>query len=130
MTQGEYMDLDNYIFDNKEINKAMAVMFRPIKSRLKDKYLIEPYAGSDVYSEKMLNAPLDIVLAARVFFYHLGNELLRSTLTYLEANPAVMNILNKHNSGKDGDGIPQFTHLLREMSVDLMKFPNFHLISA
>jgi hypothetical protein len=130
MTQGEYMDLDNYIFDNKEMHKAMAVMFRPIKTRLKDKYLIEPYAGSDTYSEKMLNAPLDVVLSARVFFYHLGNELLKSTLTYLEENPAVQNILNKRSSENDGDGIPQFTHLLKEMSVDLMKYPSFRLTSA
>ena len=130
MTQGEYMDLDNYIFDNKEINKAMAVMFRPIKTRLKDKYLIEPYAGSDMYSEKMLEAPLDVVLSSRVFFYHLGNELLKSTLTYLEGNQAVQNILNKRSSEKDGDGILQFTHLLKEMSVDLMKFPSFRLINA
>jgi hypothetical protein len=130
MTQGEYMDLDNYIFDNKEMHKAMAVMFRPIINKLKDKYTIEPYAGSDIYSEKMLNAPLDVVLSARVFFYHLGNELLKSTLTYLEENPAVQNILNKRSSENDGDGIPQFTHLLKEMSVDLMKYPSFRLTSA
>jgi hypothetical protein len=130
MTQGEYMDLDNYIFDNKEMHKAMAVMFRPIINKLKDKYTIERYAGSDIYSEKMLNAPLDVVLSARVFFYHLGNELLKSTLTYLEENPAVQNILNKHNSENDGDGILQFTHLLKEMSVDLIKYPSFRLTSA
>jgi hypothetical protein len=130
MTQGEYMDLDNYIFDNKEMHKAMAVMFRPIINKLKDKYTIEPYAGSDIYSEKMLNAPLDVVLSARVFFYHLGNELLKSTLTYLEENPAVQNILNKRSSENDGGGIPQFTHLLKEMSVDLMKYPSFRLTSA
>jgi hypothetical protein len=130
MTQGEYMDLDNYIFDSKEINKAMAIMFRPIKNKLKDKYTIEPYIGSYVYSEKMLKAPLDVVLSARVFFYHLGNELLKSTLTYLEQNPAVMNILNKPNLENDGAGTHQFTHLLKEMSVDLMKFPSFRLINV
>jgi hypothetical protein len=130
ISQGEYMDLDNYIVDVADLHRSMAVMFRPIKSKLKDKYTIEPYEGSDVYAEKMLDAPLDVVLASRVFFYHLGNELLKSTLTYLEENPQMQRMMSKHNSVNDGDGIPQFTHLLKEMSDDLMKSPNFRLINV
>lgn len=130
ISQGEYMDLDNYIFENKELNKAMAVMFRPIKTKLKEKYIIEPYLGSDIYSEKMLQAPLDVVLASRVFFYHLGKELLKSTLTYLEENNLSQITQNKHNLVEDGGGIHQFTLLLKEMSDDLMKFPDFRLINA
>jgi hypothetical protein len=130
ISQGEYMDLDNYIVDVADIHRSMAVMFRPIKSKLKDKYTIEPYEGSDVYAEKMLDAPLDVVLASRVFFYHLGNELLKSTLTYLEENPQMQRLMSKHNSVNGGDGIHQFTHLLKEMSDDLMKSPNFRLINV
>lgn len=130
ISQGEYMDLDNYIVDVADLHRSMAVMFRPIKSKLKDKYIIEPYEGSDVYAEKMLDAPLDVVLASRVFFYHLGNELLKSTLTYLEENPQMKRLMSKHNSESDGDGIHQFTHLLREMSGDLMKSPDFRLINV
>jgi len=130
ISQGEYMDLDNYIVDVADLHRSMAVMFRPIKSKLKDKYIIEPYEGSDVYAEKMLDAPLDVVLASRVFFYHLGNELLKSTLTYLEENPQMKRLMSKHNSENDGDGIHQFTHLLREMSGDLMKSPDFRLINV
>ena len=130
ISQGEYMDLDNYIVDVADLHRSMAVMFRPIKSKLKDKYIIEPYEGSDVYAEKMLDAPLDVVLASRVFFYHLGSELLKSTLTYLEENPQMKRLMSKHNSVNDGDGILQFTHLLREMSGDLMKSPDFRLINV
>jgi hypothetical protein len=130
ISQGEYMDLDNYIVDVADLHRSMAVMFRPIKSKLKDKYTIEPYEGSDVYAEKMLDAPLDVVLASRVFFYHLGSELLKSTLTYLEENPQMKLLMSKHNSVNDGDGILQFTHLLREMSGDLMKSPDFRLINV
>ena len=130
ISQGEYMDLDNYIVDIADLHRAMAVMYRPVTSKIKEKYLIEPYEGSDVYADKMLDAPLDVALSARVFFYHLGNELLKSTLTYLEANPQIQLLMSKHNSVKDGDGTPQFMHLLREMSEDLMKFPDYRLINV
>ncbi len=130
ISQGEYMDLDNYITDWKDLHRSMAVMYRPITMKLKDKYTIESYEGSNFYAEKMLDAPLDVVLASRVFFYHLGNELLKSTLTYLEENPQIQIILNKHNSENGGAGIHQFTHWLKEMSDDLMKSPDFRLINV
>jgi hypothetical protein len=130
ISQGEYMDLDNYITDWKDLHRSMAVMYRPIITKLKDKYTIESYEGTNFYAEKMLDAPLDVVLASRVFFYHLGNELLKSTLTYLEENPQIQTILNKHNSENGGAGIHQFTHWLKEMSDDLMKSPDFRLINV
>ncbi len=130
MTQGEYMDLDNYIFNNKEINKAMAVMFRPVINKLKDKYTIEPYEGSYVYSEKMFEAPLDVFLSARVFFYHLGKDLLKSTLTYLEENQQIQSLMSKHNSVNDGGGIHQFMHSLKEMLEDSTKSLDFRLINV
>lgn len=130
ISQGEYMDLDNYIVDIADLHRAMAVMYRPIKSKSKEKYSIEPYEGSDVYADKMLDAPFDIVLSARVFFYHLGNELLKSTLIYLEENPQMQRLMNKQTSENDGDGTPVFMRLLKEMSGDLMKSPDFRLINV
>lgn len=130
ISQGEYMDLDNYIVDIADLHRAMAVMYRPIKSKSKEKYSIEPYEGSDVYADKMLDAPLNIVLSARVFFYHLGNELLKSTLTYLEENPQMQLLMSKQTSENDGDGTPVFMRLLKEMSGDLMKSPDFRLINV
>lgn len=125
ITAGEYMDLDNYINDLKDLHKAMAVMYRPVTSKLAGMYSIEPYLGSETYSELMKNAPLSVVLGARVFFYHLGNELLKSTLTYLESNKEAMSILNKHNSGKDGVGTHHSMLLLKEMLEKLVKLPSF-----
>jgi hypothetical protein len=130
ITQGEYIDLDNYLPINSDMNKAMAVMFRPIKQRFKDKYIIEDYAGSSLYAEKMLDAPLDVVLGARVFFYHLGNELLKSTLTYLEEKVPKTILANKPNLGKDGDGIALSMLSLKGMLEDLMKLPDFRLINV
>lgn len=125
ITAGEYMDLDNYINDLKDFHKAMAVMYRPINSKLLGKYTIEPYLGSDTYSEMMKNAPLNVILGARVFFYRLGNELLKSTLTYLESNKEAMSILNNRNSVKGGDGIHHSMLSLKGMLEDLTKLPSF-----
>jgi hypothetical protein len=124
ITQGEYVDLDSYITNWDEMHKAMAVLYRPITNKMGDKYLIEEYSGSITYSDVMKHAPLDVVLGAVVFFYHLGNELLKSTLTYLEEKQMKTDIASKHNLAKDGDGTLRSMLLLRETLEDLMKFQN------
>ena len=130
MTQGEYVDLDSYITDWDEMHKAMAVLYRPITNKIGDRYQIEEYKGSITYSDVMRHAPLDVVLGAVVFFYHLGNELLKSTLNYLEEKQMKMGIASKRNLEKDGDGTLQSMLLLRETLDDLMKFQNFPYINA
>lgn len=125
ISQGEFVDLDNYISDWQQMHKAMAVLYRPIKESVKDKYTIEEYNGSITYSDVMRHAPLDVVLGATVFFYHLGNELMKSTLTFLEENPQMQHLMTKHNLESDGDGIHLSMHSLKEMLEGLMKYPNF-----
>ena len=125
MTTGEYMDLDNYITDWNTMHNAMAVLYRPITNKLGNKYQIEEYKGSVTYADVMRHAPLDVVLGAMVFFYNLGNDLLKSTINYLEKNQEVQNILNKHNLENVGDGIQVSMLLLKETLEDLMKFPSY-----
>lgn len=125
MSTGEYMDLDTYITDWDTMHNAMAVLYRPITNKLGSKYQIEEYKGSVTYADVMRHAPLDVVLGAMVFFYTLGNDLLKSTINYLEENQELQNILNKHNSQGDMDGIQASMLLLKEMLEDLMKFPNY-----
>lgn len=125
MTTGEYMDLDTYITDWDTMHNAMAVLYRPITNKLGNKYQIEEYKGSVTYADVMRHAPLDVVLGAMVFFYTLGNDLLKSTINFLEENQELQNILNKHNSQGDMDGIQASMLLLKEMLEDLMKFPNY-----
>jgi hypothetical protein len=127
MTTGEYMDLDNYITDWDTMHNAMAVLYRPITNKLGNKYQIEEYKGSVTYADVMRHAPLDVVLGAMVFFYTLGNDLLKSTINYLEENQELQNILNKHNLENVGDGIQVSMLLLKEMLEDLMKFPSYPL---
>ena len=127
ITQGEFVDLDTYISDWQEMHKAMAVLFRPITKKVNDKYQIEDYNGSITYSEVMKHAPLDVVLGATVFFYHLGNELMSSTLTYLEGNPKVQSLMNKHNLENGGDGIHLSMLSLKLTLEDLMKYQKYNL---
>jgi len=125
MSTGEYMDLDTYITDWDTMHNAMAVLYRPITNKLGNKYQIEEYKGSITYAEVMRHAPLDVVLGAMVFFYNLGNDLLKSTVNYLEKNQEVQDILTKHNLENVGDGIQVSMLLLKETLEDLMKFPSF-----
>ncbi len=125
MSTGEYMDLDTYITDWDTMHNAMAVLYRPITNKLGNKYQIEEYKGSITYAEVMRHAPLDVVLGAMVFFYNLGNDLLKSTVNYLEKNQEVQDILTKHNLENVGDGIQVSMLLLKETLEDLMKFPSY-----
>jgi hypothetical protein len=131
MTFGEYTDLDSYIGDWDNMHKAMAVLFRPItKKGLNNTYEIEKYNGSITYSDVMKHAPLDVVFGANVFFYNLGNELLKSTMNYLENNTQMQTILQQHNSENDGVGIVQSMDLLKEILQDLTQSQNYQLTSV
>ena len=131
MTFGEYTDLDSYIGDWDNMHKAMAVLYRPItKKGLNGTYEIEKYNGSITYCDVMKHAPLDVVFGANVFFYSLGNELLKSTMTYLENNKEMQTILQQHNSGKDGVGIHQSMLSLKVMLQDLIELPNYRLTNV
>jgi hypothetical protein len=131
MTFGEYTDLDTYIGDWENMHKAMAVLFRPItKKGLNNTYEIEKYNGSITYSDVMKHAPLDVVFGANVFFYNLGNELLKSSMTYLENNKEIQTFLHQHNSVNDGDGIVQSMLLLKQTLQDLIELPNYQLTNV
>lgn len=124
ITSGEYIDLDSYFSNWQTMHKAMAVLYRPITEKQKDKYLIEPYVSAVNYAEVMEHAPLDVVLSATVFFWNLGIELLSSTQKSLATDNQLINTLRSHSLGKDGDGIVQSMRLLRGTLGDLMKSRN------
>jgi hypothetical protein len=131
MTFGEYTDLDSYIGDWDNMHKAMAVLFRPItKKGLNNTYEIEKYNGSITYSDVMKHAPLDVVFGANVFFYNLGNELLKSTMNYLENNTQMQTILQQHNLENDGVGIHQSMDSLKEILQDSIELQNYQLTNV
>lgn len=132
MTFGEYIDINNYIDKVEDFHKALAVLYRPITAKFKNMYDIEPYKGSDVYAFQMKKAPLEAILGAKVFFYNLANELLKVTADSIQDLPKemVQTIQQRLNLANDGDGISQFTDLLKEMLDDLMKLQNSMYIPA
>ena len=85
MTFGEYVDLDTYIGDMQQMEKAMAVLYRPIMNKHKDKYIIQEYQG-ELLQDEMLNMPMDAVVSSIVFFYNLGTELCNVMMNYTTNN--------------------------------------------
>ena len=66
MSLGEYIDLDTFIGDWENIEKAMAVLYRPVVSKLKGKYNVAEYeVGKE---EAILDMPMDCVMSSIFFF--------------------------------------------------------------
>ena len=132
---GEYIDIENNMKSWQTFHKAMAVMYRPIKIRKGDKYDIVDYKPNPDSQELMKYAPLDVCLAASVFFWNLGNALLPAILNYIQSemkkNPETLRTFQKQlNLPNNGDGINQFMHSLKETWQDSMKLPSSDLLNA
>ena len=106
---GEYVDLDTYLQDWQLMHKAMAVLFRPITLKRKDKYLIEDYESAEKYDLKCM--PLDVVFGSLVFFYHLRSELLRHILNYLANQTGIKVSPKLRGFLKNGVGTAPFMDL-------------------
>ena len=135
ITFGEYVDLENHLQSWDSYNKAMAVMYRPIKTRIKDKYEIHDYTPSKDHQDLMQFAPLDVCIAASVFFYNLGNELLTATLNYLEKQMKKdknlsATLVKQLNLPNDGDGISLYMDSLRETLRSSMKLQSSDLLNV
>mgnify|MGYP003152997075 FL=1 len=106
---GEYVDLDTYLQDWQLMHKAMAVLFRPITLKRKDKYLIEDYESAEKYDLKCM--PLNVVFGSLVFFYHLRNELEKHILNFL-ANQTEIKVSQELRAFlKNGAGTAPFMDL-------------------
>jgi len=110
ITFGEYVTLDTYLSDWKNIDKAMEVLYRPITNKHKSSYNVESYQDGKY---DMRNMPLSAALGSIVFFYNLGNELLKTTLNY-SAKQANRTIAELRALGENGDGINQSLQSLKE----------------
>ena len=129
ITYGENKDVTTYINDWDSMHKAMAVLFRPIKQKQRDKYIIEEYEGSHKYSEVMKDMPLEVVMGAMVFFYNLTNVLLKSIPSYMEKQmerEQMQGVISPEN----GEAIQSYIHLLKQTSQDLNKLQSFPFINV
>tara|TARA_R110000803_G_scaffold87668_2_gene154547 strand:+ start:375 stop:1019 length:645 start_codon:yes stop_codon:yes gene_type:complete len=116
ITVDEKADLDTFYKDIDTMDKAMAVLYRPITLKRGKKYLIEDYEGEN----GSLDVTLDIVLGANVFFSLLMTDLLNYTQSYIaqevEHNPKVSQILEQN-----GVGSTAFINSLQETFLSLTK---------
>jgi hypothetical protein len=78
ITLGEFADIETFIKNDIEKNlpELMAVLYRPIKEKKNDIYIIEAYDGNiSIRAEEMKKMSIEQVQSALVFFYHLGRVL-------------------------------------------------------
>lgn len=126
MTLGEFVDLDNYLLDTKNLHKAMAVLYRPVTYKHKKLYQIEPYESANNYSDVMLGCPVNYATGAVVFFYRLSNELTKaslfSSLKVLKETELITP--KKDNSQQSTDGYSQSIPYVKETLQSLIKSLN------
>lgn len=106
MTLGEYIDLDTYIGDWDNIEKAMNVLYRPIITSVGEKYAIDEYnVDNDKY---LLDMPLSAVTSSVFFLMKLGADLSNHILNSLEKGEMEEAYQQYLTLEKNGDGINQF----------------------
>jgi len=120
---GEYVDIDETINDWQKIHTTMAVLYRPIKSKRKDKYNIEEYEGTSDTENQMKGLTMDVVLGALFFFYHLGIELSIALIPFLQQMENTTSRQVQTSEGS-GDGIALSITSLKAMLQDLKRLAN------
>ena len=78
ITLGEYADIETFIKNGieKHLPELCAVLFRPIKEKKNDLYIIDAYDGNiRLRAEEMKKMSAQQVQAALFFFYNFGKEL-------------------------------------------------------
>lgn len=116
MSFGEYIDLDTFIGDWDNIEKAMGVLYRPVEIRKGNRYHIKEYEAGE--TEHLKAMPLDAVLGSILFFYRLGNDLCKIMMNSLEGKE--MEDLQAHlNSEANGVGTQAFMLSLNQILDDL-----------
>jgi len=121
LTLGEYIDLDTFIGDWENMEKAMNVLYRPVLVKVKNKYSIEEYI---VGTEKnVIDMPMDAVMSSIFFLWNLGLDLSKNMTSYLEV-AETKTLTHFLSSQKNGGGINQFTDSLKEILEDLKILPN------
>lgn len=116
LTLGEYIDLDTFISDWDNMEKAMNVLYRPVLTKLKEKYSIDEYVVKNY--EPLLDMPMDAVMSSIFFLWNLGLDL-SQTMTNSLDNQETEALTQYLNSQANGVGINQFTDSLKEMLQDL-----------
>jgi hypothetical protein len=124
ITFGEYIDLDTFLTDENNLHKAMTVLYRPIKQKMSDQYLIEDYDPGR--QKQMKSMPVYYALGALGFFLTLKKQLLSNSQNYLLRETQQLTRQQKLDLARNGAGINQCIIVLEEASKNLIKSQNYH----
>ena len=86
ITLGEYADIEQFIKNgiDKNLPELMAILYRPVKLKKNEIYIIDPYDGDIMMrTEEMKQMSAEQVQSALVFFYTLGKVLSEIMPLYL-----------------------------------------------
>jgi len=122
MSIGEYIDIDTYQKDSKNLYKTMSVLYRPVSIEGQNgRYEIEEYTGS--INEDFKELPMYYAKGAMVFFCSLGIELFNYILRSLkETKKKDLPMQELVRLVKNGDGTDSFSHYVTATYKTLMQW--------
>ena len=86
LTTGEYIDLEAFCKEPIEnLHTIMSILYRKITFKRNDRYTIESYNPDEFKEELFKDCPMDIALNCLGFFLTLGEQLARTSHSYLVA---------------------------------------------
>ena len=121
LSLGEYIDLDTYIGDWENMERAMNVLYRPIENTYKESYNVQEYKTESY--PNALDMPMDAVLSSIFFLWNLGLELSTVMMSYLESNQD-LDLTEFLASQENGVGINHYLDSLKEILQDFNISPN------
>ena len=116
ITVKEQADADGYIKDWQNMDKLMGVLYRPIVTKRKDKYLIEDYTPN-----VSIDFTMDIVFGAYFFLQNLYLDLLNCIPNFIAEQ--VHHDKKLQTLVENGGGIKTFTNSVKEAfsSLEMLK---------
>ncbi len=113
LTFGEFLDVDSYANDWSTMDKALGVLYRPIKDEFRGSYLIEDYdADKETFMSLM---PLNVAMGAVFFLLNLKEELTNLILSYSQEKLKQEYFQIAKHSRKSGDSIRRSIALVQAM---------------
>ena len=111
MSFGEYIDVDTYLSDWKNMHFAMNVLYRPVVHKSAGRYELSAYDTET--RDRALQMPMDAVLGSIFFLFNLGTDLLKVTQNYLKEEVEKQRV-HYPNLDRNGVGITHFMDLVTE----------------
>ena len=126
MSYGAYLDITKWenITIDKNWNKIMSVLYRPIKSKTLGMYEIEPYDSKKSKPELFDKVGMDVHFGSLFFFLNTLTELVNSTLSSLKEAELPPHI--KSTLEKNGEVIKQLYNFREMISPNSMIFLTGH----